>query len=223
MDRTKHSFTRKTSDGKIVKTTYDKAQQVKIPKEDYIELLESYDLINSNEHKCITMSEYNGLEKALRICRSRALQQIDKAKADKHGYTIKNIKKKKYTPEVNREAYYITLSTPYSIKIPYADVMDLLKADFRDFYNYIEIPRFEDERGNKHKLNAKQFFKCLDELENPIWQERDFLLSNCQFGKNVKKFFSGISVDKLVFEISEISTNIAQGRYEVSYWSTGSL
>ncbi len=219
MDQQKHIFLRKQSDGKTVKTTPEKAQQVKLPIADYNELIELHDTSISDDSVTISKSEYNGLQKALRISRERALQQVDKAVADEHGYTIRNMKKKRYSPEVNKDAWYITVVTPHSTKIARDDVIDLIKMDLKEFYGYLELPLIEDEHGRGHRMTVKQLFKCLDQIKDPTWNEREFLLSNSQFGINVKKFFEGINHDRIAFELTDITANFGQGKYEISYWA----
>ena len=73
------------------------------------------------EFVMIDIQTFHGMKKAVRIVRDRAMQQIDKAKADVHGYTLVRAVKKK-------EVWSITKSTPYSIKIPFEEA-SVLKDD----------------------------------------------------------------------------------------------
>ena len=69
------------------------------------------------EYVMIPLAEYYGYEKAVRIVKDRAIQQVDKATADKYGYTLMRADKKRYNYEQDEKAWLITRNTPYSIKI----------------------------------------------------------------------------------------------------------
>lgn len=218
MDILSHHFYRKAS-GKNVKTTQDRADTARIPIDDYQEFLNMYNQQNSDDMISIPKTEYNGLQKCLRIVKDRALQQVEKSKVDEHGYCPKSVKRRKYSQEIAKEALYVTYITPHSIKIPYDDAIDLIKFDLEKFYNYIDIPQIKDDKGIKHQITKAQFFKIVDQLQDPEWQKRDFLLTNSPFGRRIKEWFSGKITDGVAFDFAELTANYAKGVYEASFWA----
>ena len=99
----------------------------------------------SATHVLIPIEEYNGYEKALRIVHDRALQQIEKSKADEHGYTPLRAEKRCY--KSLSYAWLITRRTPYSIKIKLEDAMTLIERDLSEHYNLKEISRISANIG----------------------------------------------------------------------------
>lgn len=82
----------------------------------------------------ISTQEYHGLQKALRIVRDRAMQQIDKARADEHGYTLLRAERRRYSLSSSDEVWQVTKRTPYSLHIPIESVSELIKRDIEAFY-----------------------------------------------------------------------------------------
>lgn len=167
----------------------------------------------------IPEEEYNGLQKAVRIVRNRAKQQIDKSKADKNGYTLLRADKRQYSYKYESPAWLVTRSTPYSIKMTLDEVTFMLNRDLREFYGFLDLPLIETTDYNYKTVlkqwNIKDFFSIMG-CHNPkedrskigseeVLQKLDFL-DSCDW--------------KLAFEISRIAKNAATGCYEVSYWAT---
>ena len=73
---------------------------------------------------------------ALRIIKDRSRQQIEKSKADEHGYrflraNIRNYKKTNYN------AWLIKKETPYSVNMGVKLVNFLIVQDLYEYYNYV--------------------------------------------------------------------------------------
>lgn len=170
----------------------------------------------------ITKEEYHGLKNILRIVKDRAIQQIDKSKADDNGYTLKAAELKRYDIDRNEEAWYITKSTPYSISIPIEEAGVIIKNNLRDYYGLIELPQFVyNTWGNdaKRKMTEKDIINAYKQRNNDNW-EYDFYVDNSGWGREVKCFVDSLG-EAVAFKITKITSNYGQGNYEVSYWATG--
>lgn len=155
---------------------------------------------------CMPISDYNGYQKALRIVRDRARQQVDKAKADRYGYTLLRADFRPYTYK-SPKAWLITKSTPYSIKMDLGEVQYIIGCDLRDYYGYRELPA---HLGVLDMLDyCKRFYmdgESRIDIQNEEMLEKLAFLDECG--------------GKLAFELSRISSNFATGTYEISYWAT---
>lgn len=157
--------------------------------------------------------ELNGYKKAVRIVRDRAKQQIDKAKADKNGYTLLRAEKRKYGRDKG-SAWLITKGTPYSIKMDFAEASALIAQDLREFYGFIDIPAWDWKgRYEQEKLSIKEMLSYNDSYKNG---DRSGM-------QNEKILFYLDWLDryrwKIIFEVSRFAQNHATGCYEVSYWA----
>jgi len=168
------------------------------------------------DYALISIEEYHGFQKALRIVRERALQQIDKGQADKHGYTLLRAEEGRYSYDYDSPAWLITMRSPYSIKIPLKEVSFLIKKDLTDFYGFVELPMIYDRETEKYtRLNIKDYFSFVsfhapsDDfssiIDSHIIQLLNFL-NSCDW--------------KFAFKIRRLVRNAATGCYEVSYWAT---
>ena len=114
----------------------------------------------------VSEEELNGYKKAVRIVRDRAKQQIDKAKADKNGYTLLRAEKRKYGRDKG-SAWLITKGTPYSIKMDFAEASALIAQDLREFYGFIDIPAWDWKgRYEQEKLSIKEMLSYNDSYKN---------------------------------------------------------
>lgn len=167
----------------------------------------------------IPQNEYNGYQKALRIVRERALQQVDKARSDEHGYTVLRADRRP-CKKTKKEAWLITRSTPHSIKIPLSDVRALILMDLKEFYGYRELPVLEKSDRYIKKLDIKTMLEYYHDYYIPLKGDLSKI-----YNDDIKKTFIWLaeSNGKVIFEISKIASNIAKGCYEVSYWATSAM
>lgn len=205
-----------------------------VPKDEYISvsewngLVEEYNALqkekNTSDGDTVTIptAEYNGLQKALRIVRDRAKQQIDKSTADENGYTLLRADKRQYEHKYDSPAWLITMSTPYSIKMSLGEVNAILDRDLRDFYGFRDLPEIISEssidHGKPKKWDIKDFFSTMKYNDPTI--DRSMIQNN----ELLQKLAFLDSCDwKLAFEISRIAKNHATGCYEVSVWATAPM
>ena len=164
----------------------------------------------------ISQEEYNGYENAIRINRDKSLQQIDKSKADEHGYRLMLAEPRQYQKSVT--AWYIKKSTPRSIKIPINEAAFLIKRDLKDFYGFRELPTYIDDSDAFFKHNSTLTPKELLRLH-----ERHIVKGEepPEGGSN-KVFYDFLAANhgKVAFEVDRISGNQGSGCYEVAYWAT---
>lgn len=166
-------------------------------------------------HAVVPIEEYHGLLKAVRIVRERALQQIDKAKADEHGYTLlrasrKPFKVKQGGVEKHIDSWRVTLSSPYSIKMPLSVASTMLRRDLTDFYGFHDLTQeelgcmmsaFNSIFGDEKSRDRRPYL--MDKPTVAVWYDE---LAACAY--------------QLPFRIVEVSKNAAQGCYEVTYLTT---
>lgn len=174
------------------------------------------------DYAVIPVKEYNGLINALRIVRDRALQQVDKAKADEHGYTTLRAEYRKYIPGQEYKGWLITKSTPHSINIPLEAAHELILRDLQDFYSFTGIPTLRFCRNGikeERVLEAGNILKAVSQLTNPSCQDQEYFLEHTEYGHAVYLYLSEYQFS-ISFELSKIACNYSQGVYEVSYWAT---
>ena len=218
----KNNIFYKMIDTKMVLTEYTSAEYVILPIAEYDDLMVSEEMITSPDLVIINKKQYYGLENALRIVRNRGCQQVNKAKADKHGYTLKSCEKRKIDYDYDECAYFVTKDTPYSINMPFDDASVIIKRDLMDFYHYIEFPEFELSQSfnYKRKLTNREIIIAYSQMNSEYYKKQNFLLDNSLFGCNVKKFFDNILSKDFIFDITKFTTNYGNGTYQVSYLST---
>lgn len=220
------------------------ADFVRVPVDRYIsleewsELMDRYEILRRQyEEACrsgepldnvggvtVMSEEYHGYLNALRIIRDRSLQQIDKAKADEHGYTLKYADLRAYDrwqhPEL--KGCFITKTTPVSLNIDLGTATFLIEKDLREFYGMIDLPVFtlvDDSLFNIKKMTPYDLLIALNQKYDTSYSH-DFYVENSDYGQQVKAFLDSIQ-GHFIFETVKISGNIGQGVYEVSYWATG--
>lgn len=165
----------------------------------------------------IPESALNGYKKAVRIVRDRARQQVDKAKADKYGYTLLRADKRKYKAS-KRSAWLITRSTPYSIKMSLDEAYAMIGCDLVEYYGFRELPVLK-KNGYSSRLEERDlldYYKRFYELKEDIsrMHNEEILWALAWLNE---------TNGKVAFEISHIAQNVATGCYEVSYWATSPM
>lgn len=237
MSDSEHVFT-KVVDNKLQRCEREEADFVRVPIADYTSVEEWNNLFNafqelkastsvpedsSNEETIeIPVEEYNGYQKAIRIVRDRAIQQIEKSKADEHGYTLLRADKRPYSHKYESMAWLITMSTPYSIKMGLKEVSFMLEKDLTDFYGLRKLPDIP-ETDYRGKPSFKTWY-IKDFFSDLRYHKKDADRSSIQNESLLFKYEFLDSCDwELAFEISRIARNSATGCYEVSYWATSPM
>lgn len=182
----------------------------------------SYSVVSREEaeYVIVPISEYNGLQKALRIVRDRAIQQIDKSVTDEHGYKLLRADLRGYERKGDK-LWLITKSTPYSSKIKPREVQTIIEQDLRDFYNFIKLPNaLHYENGKSERVSTSNIAHYYKEF----FVNKQYVSGRQQYGgQNLPdlyyEFFQKVG-KCITFEINKLSINHAQGVYEVSYWGT---
>lgn len=110
-----------------------------------------------SEAVLIPTKGYHGLLKALDIVRDRACQQIDKSRADEHGYTLLRAERRQYGRSEYRP-WMVTKRTPYGVRTPYEDVSAIIGRDLNEFYglecvrSLSNIDLIDGEKGRKAEI-----------------------------------------------------------------------
>ncbi len=173
------------------------------------------------EYAMISIEEYHGYRNALRIIKDRSLQEIEKAKADKYGYTLKYADYRAYDrTRPKYKAYYITKSTPISLTIDAETAYFLIMEDLYSYYNCIDITSITTKSfGEPFVLSPLDLLQAVKQRDDPCYAQ-DFYVDNNDKGRKIKELLDDID-DNIIFEINRISSNYGQGIYELSYWATG--
>lgn len=184
-------------------------------------------------HICIPIREYNGYRKAVRIVTDRALQQIDKSKADENGFRFLRAEER-YCRECNGMLWYVVKQTPHSIKIPSTDALEISvqtlrerfkfidDVDLRKFYLDSEREKSDESDGNVMvtSISSQWMPEAVEQWNNEIHRnENDFLIQNNITGRALYRAFAQFD-GLFIVGIAGISINYAQGVYEISYWAT---
>ena len=160
----------------------------------------------------VSEEELNGYKKAVRIVRDRAKQQIDKATADKNGYTMLRAEKRRYGRDKG-SAWLMTKSTPYSIKTDFSEASAMITRDLAEFYGLVTIPKYKGIYDQEEKLSVKEMLRLNDDYKNG---DRSGM-------QNEKILYYLDWLDgyrwRIIFDIARFSQNHATGCYEVSYWA----
>ena len=176
----------------------------------------------------LPINEYNGLKKAVRIVNDRALQQIDKSKADENGFRILRAGKSFYR-EGKGMVYMVTKETPYSIKMRLDEAWALIENKLREIYYWVDefnlddfVPESYQEKDMFDRmvghLYDSDYPKMIKDWEDKEHRNREFLIDNSKKGRAVKNLMS--AHEAMIISIAKVSANQAQGVYEVSYWCT---
>ncbi len=195
--------------------------QYELAKDQYEKVLKLNPLKKDEDSIVISKQTYNGFLKMLRILRDRSLQSIDRAKADQHGYTIKNAIYRcidRNYPDL--KACFITKTTPISLKIDAETAKEMIWHDFLDFYNYIDLSRVATPSFPKQeKIETLDILRGLDQQKDEAYKDFDFFVSNDDYGRKIKELIDGTK-RAFVFEITGLHGNIGLGVYEVNYLAT---
>lgn len=212
-------FLKKTEEGKLKKvSTLEEADFVRMSAASYKEAFkraENEDVIQ------IRKEEYNGYQKMLRIIRDRELQQIEKEKADSHGYTAKYVDERiydRFRPEIT--AFYITKSTPISLKIDLYTAYTLVKKDLQEFYGFIDEQGYMSGEGIPKKIKTIDLLEAFQKKSEKNY-DRDYYISNSEYGRKLKEIVD--SSEAISFGPIKLNANFGQGVYEISYWATGPI
>ena len=209
-------FLKKNKEGKLKKvSTLEEADFVRIPAATYkdaFEKTEGEDVVQ------LPRAEYNGFLKMLRIIRDRELQQIDKEKSDSYGYTTKYVDERIYDrsrPEIT--AFYITKTTPISLKIDLYTAYTLVKKDLQEFYGFIDEQVYMSSEGIPKKIKTIDLLEAFQKKSEKNY-DRDYYISNSEYGRKLKEIVDSSEV--ISFGPLKLSSNYGQGVYEISYYAT---
>lgn len=172
------------------------------------------------QYVMISREEYNGLRNALRIIHDRSLQQLDKSEVDEYGYKTLRAELRTYPKrsggDDNRH-WYMTKSTPYSIKMPVSAVSTVVVNDLKSHYHYYDWKEVLNMAGSP-------FFsvKDIDDIELYVIRKSYENERYEWIYKNLVEPRGWVVDDKLVlsFDMCRLSANYSTGLYEISYWST---
>lgn len=241
---TKTVFLKRTESGRYkIVTDISDSDYVRVPTEKYVSIRDWHDLIDENEKlrdRCrkfyngkypiqdgdlvtIPKEEYNGLKNTLRIIRDRGRQQVVKSSPDKFGYTLKYADERvidRSFPDI--KAYYISRSSPYSLKIDLENAYFLIRTDLEEFYNYIDLSSANTPAFPKSSaLNPVDLVRAIKQRDDPAYNQ-EFYLDNTDAGRRLKEFVD-ILPETVAFGSIRINGNIGQGVYEVSYWASSPI
>ncbi len=234
-----------TAEGKYRKTSDQaEADYVRIPVGQYISLEEWNNLVekykdlkrqyensiqnkrvDSDDEDVVVMprEEYNGIQKMFRILRDRSLQEIDKSKADTHGYSLKYADERIYDKvHSQQKAYAITKLTPVSLRIDLETAFFMIKNDLKEYYNYIDDLTCEaSANGSSTDIKIPDLIAAIAQRDDPDYTH-DFYLDNSDHGRYVKEFLDK-QKNVVSFGPIKIWANFGQGVYEISYWASGPI
>ena len=230
-------------DGKLKKTdTLSEADYVRIPANQYITLqtwnnmIEKYQLlqqqykeslqrnkteVNDENEVVIPKEEYNGIQKMFRILRNRCMQEIDKGKADNHGYTLRYADERPFDrTHPDQKAYFITKMTPVSLRTDLETAYYMIKKDLKEYYNFI------DNISSKSSLNGvnikpADLLIALAQRKDPDYNQ-DFYVSNSDYGKMIKEILD-TAPQIISYGPIKLTSNMGQGVYEISYWASAPI
>ena len=176
------------------------------------------------EYIILPVTEYHGLKKAVRIVNDRALQQIDKSKADENGFRLLRADKKTYKRGDGGKLWLITKETPYSSKISLSEAGALIENRLREIYCWSDEIDLQDYaegilNDNERVLRDNDITKACAQWHDKTHTERyEFLGENSNRGHALYRCWQDHS--EMIVDITKVSVNYAQGLYEVSYWAT---
>ena len=178
---------------------------------------------NGDEQVTISAQELFSYKNALRIIRDRGRQQVVRSQPDKHGYTLKMADERVYDrmyPEM--KAFFISRSTPYSLKIDLETVSFLIQKDLEEFYNFISLQNIVTPSFSKPAtIKVPDLFRALIQRDDPDYKQ-DFYVDNSSRGRMLKEFVD--SLPKAVsFAPIRVGSDIGNGVYTISYWATSPI
>ena len=193
-------------------------------------LQRTYDL-DECSYVLISKEQYNGYEKALRIIRDRALQQIDKAVADEIGYVFLSAEAKYMRQEKIDNLMYVRYRTAYSIKIPLANIKGVIIRDLIERHNMMP----ESMKGYSYtNWNGEKVYESIsdrniwngvrdfitDKYNGNDWKYREYKDNPIDIGYRKVYDYIQSKGGAIAVEIDKIIANVGQGVYEVSFWAT---
>ena len=135
--------------------------------------------------------------------------------------------KKEYTTGVVirfkwRIPYSVLKTTPYSLKIDLETVCYLITKDLTEFYNYIDLSAVSTvSYPQRSSIPVNDFLNAIRQKEDSNFGD-DYYIVDSDYGYMLKEYVDRLS-NAVSFEIIKIGSNIGQGVYEVSYWSTSPI
>ncbi len=164
------------------------------------------------ENHIVTKEEYHGYQNALRIINDRSIQQIDREKADAHGYTLRYADQRVLDRSCpDQKAFVISKITPISLHVDLETAFFLIKQDLKKYYHFADI--------KQTRIRPVDILKAIPQRDDPSWNE-EFYVDNSEYGRQIYMFLDDVP-QCFIFDIFNIRSNIGQGVYEVSYWATG--
>lgn len=234
-------FLKQAECGKLLRVQeLSEADFVRIPSDEYVPVDEWNTLIERHmmlkkqfnemwqnnpvpegEYYKIPIAEYHGLKNCLRILKDRSLQEIERAKADKHGYTLQVAEKRVYERAYpDYKAFYVTKATPISLKIDLETASFLIKQDLMAYYNYTDISAIRTRSyPTPTKIRPLELLKAIGQRDDPGYTY-EYYLDNSEKGRKIKQFLDH-APKSIIFDIIRIGSNYGAGIYTVTYCSTG--
>lgn len=171
----------------------------------------------------ISPHRLHGLEKALRIVRDRAKQQVDKGKADTHGYTLISADKRAYGGRGD-DLIRIVRRTPHSVKIPLEDAKDIILLDLIEYYHYVDpdllsVTYTRDRSTYTHEISVTELLKGAKQRAKGDYADHDFYVDNNEIGRAIRRIVDGAD-GKIAFDLDSLIPDYGQGVYKVGYWAT---
>ena len=187
----------------------------------YNQLLQQTAVPTDQEVITISRQEYNGFLGTLRIVKDRSLQEIDRAKADRYGYTLKMADFRAYNRDnPNLKAYYISKSTAVSLKIDFETAYFTILQDLKNYYHYVDISAVATPNyPTLSAIKAQDLLFAITQRDDPSYNQ-EYYFDNSDYGRKIKELLDS-SPNHIAFSIIRVNGNIGQGVYEVSYWATG--
>lgn len=171
------------------------------------------------QYVIVSKSEYNGLQNALRIIHDRSLQQLEKSEVDEYGYKVLRAELRTYPKRSggdDKPHWYMSKSTPYSIKMPVSAVSTVVVNDLKNHYHYYDWKEVVNVGGSP-VLSLKDIDYIERYAQNPFDNRQlEWIHSNLVEPRR------WMIDNRLVlsFDLCRLSANYSTGLYEISYWST---
>ncbi len=189
----------------------------------YNQLLQQSASAEGQEVITISRQDYNGFLGTLRIIKDRSLQEIDRSKADKYGYTLKVADHRVYNRDFpDLKAYFISKSTAVSLKIDFETAYFTILQDLKSYYNYVDISSVATPHyPTPSAIKPLDLLFAITQRDDPSYNH-EYYVDNSDKGRKIKELLD-LSPQNLAFDIIRVNGNIGQGVYEVSYWATGPI
>lgn len=181
---------------------------------------------DNGEWVMISARELFSYKNALRIIRERAKKQaiqILRAQPDSHGYTLRMADERAYERNFpDLKAFFISRSTPYSLKIDLETVSFMIQKDLEAFYHFIPLQSVVTPSFSKPTtIKVPELLRAIAQRDDPGYNY-DFYGDNSNSGRMLKEFVD--SLPKAVsFAPIKIGSDIGNGVYTISYWATAPI